>query len=307
MRLGWIDRLLTHLLPYSYSLSQRLTLSLQAQVEGVPMSVPLLYGAGHDNLRVSDHDRPLAYVIERTLSYRPGAVIDVGCNIGHFLQLCVLVSRRRPYVGFDPSLSCCFYVDRFIRENRLPCHRVLPLGLSDRPGMLELRADGPFDVCASFSRAAHGPNRFAGGRPALVERGDYVLPRLGLEQIALVKIDVEGFELEVLQGLEETLAAQRPFLLVEVLQPARTGGDAEAAGHRRERAWALTRFFQHRDYVFFRLKSDGRLLPLRDLDPRDESDPREMDHLVLPREHEQAFIASVQAVPFRPKVVRAAA
>lgn len=39
---------------------------------------------------------------------------------------------------------------------------------------------------------------------------------LGVEDIAFIKIDVEGFELQVLEGARETIARDRPNLLVEM-------------------------------------------------------------------------------------------
>ncbi len=53
-------------------------------------------------------------------------------------------------------------------------------------------------------------------RPVWVhaERGDALLER-GVPAPDLIKIDVEGFELEVLRGLERTLIERRPRLVVE--------------------------------------------------------------------------------------------
>lgn len=77
--------------------------------------------------------------------------------------------------------------------------------------------------------------------------------------------------------------------------------------HRRERALALTDFLREHDYLFYRILHDGRLQPLASLDPGNSCDPREADHLILPREHEQAFMACVAAMPFDSTMVRAAA
>ena len=52
---------------------------------------------------------------------------------------------------------------------------------------------------------------------------DYIAS-LGIEQPDLIKIDVEGFEIDVMEGLSSFLAASRPVLWVEI--------SAEAPGRR---------------------------------------------------------------------------
>ena len=52
----------------------------------------------------------------------------------------------------------------------------------------------------------------------MVARLDWLWPRIcgGREQIDGVKIDVQGMEIEVLQGMIETLQRQQPKLVVEI-------------------------------------------------------------------------------------------
>lgn len=45
---------------------------------------------------------------------------------------------------------------------------------------------------------------------------DYIVKRLKLRRIDLIKIDVEGAELQVLEGSIETLHKYKPWLVVEV-------------------------------------------------------------------------------------------
>ena len=40
---------------------------------------------------------------------------------------------------------------------------------------------------------------------------------VGVHEVAIVKIDVEGAELEVLNGIKNTLKEKRPFVLIEIL------------------------------------------------------------------------------------------
>lgn len=297
-----LDRVLLRLVRSSWTVSQRLTVSVPAVVEGQKLRIPLLYGAGLQNLHVADHDRPLARAVRAVFEYMPGTAVDVGCNIGHFMELCVLADRDRPYVGFDPSLECCFYVRRFIHENRLPHHTVFPVGLGLRAETADLHSDGPFDVCASFSRDAHLRGRFRQRSPMRIESGDALLPQLGIDSIALIKIDVEGLELDVLRGLEKTIARQRPFVIFEVLTYANldhhsaveryhdTADIRAVAGHRRRHAIALGEFFREHGYAIFKLCRNTELRRVEDLDPGEATDSAEMDHLAVPNEHVDRFL-----------------
>jgi len=57
------------------------------------------------------------------------------------------------------------------------------------------------------------------------------LDALNLPRVDLVKIDVEGMELEVLDGAEQTLARSRPVLLVESVKAGREALRGKLTGH----------------------------------------------------------------------------
>lgn len=297
-----LDRLLVSVLRASWTASQRLSVSVPRKVEDLRLQIPLMYGVGFQNLAIAPQDRPLAQAVRAVLGCRDGGIIDIGCNIGHFLQLCLLADRSRPYAGFDPSLACSFYTQRFIIDNQLPCHYVFPIGLGERPALVELQSNGPFDVCASFSRKAHFPGRFRYTMPMWIECGDDVVLKLPFERIALIKIDVEGLELEVLRGLERTIGSERPFVIFEVLHYATLGSRPETgagcdpgvlravADYRRQHAVEMGRYFRSRGYLIFRLQRSGGFAEVEDLDPRDGTDPVEMDHLAVPQEYAKSFL-----------------
>jgi hypothetical protein len=81
-------------------------------------------------------------------------------------------------------------------------------------------------------------------------RGDKYLEEKALQEICLLKIDVEGFEKNVLEGLRDTLEKSRPVIVVEV-----TYGNTLSFACLDELRAALPA-----DYVLFRLnnrKADG--------------------------------------------------
>jgi len=50
-----------------------------------------------------------------------------------------------------------------------------------------------------------------------VMKDDEVLASLDIESIAVIKADVEGAELEVIKGLQQTITKYQPFVVLEIL------------------------------------------------------------------------------------------
>jgi FkbM family methyltransferase len=163
------------------------------------------------------------------------------------------LSRRCTEVwSFEPNPHLAAFLTRVVSLNV----HVEEVALSDHNGTATLFAprDVGRDALATLS-AAHAES---GAR-----RIEVPLRRLdeyGLQEIGFIKLDVEGHELEVLRGAEETLARCAPTLLVEVDQrlhdePIQRIFDwlidrGYEGRFRRGRAWAsLSAFDVHRDQL----------------------------------------------------------
>lgn len=78
--------------------------------------------------------------------------------------------------------------------------------------------------------------------------------RLGLQKVNFLKMDVEGYELEVLKGGAETVEAFRPKILLEVNEKALTRQNTSLA--------ALNDFFtEHRYKLYKAEKGEMKLIP----------------------------------------------
>lgn len=116
-------------------------------------------------------------------------------------------------IAFEPNLECRAILLESIQENAISNIEVKSFDLSDEPADLPLY----------FPKYDSGEGSFAGENTfditeeriviARVEVGDVILRDEG---IALIKIDVEGFELCVLRGLIEALEIKRPLLIIEI-------------------------------------------------------------------------------------------
>lgn len=135
-----------------------------------------------------------AYLIPRPLG--DGAILDVGANIG--LAAAWFASRYpgRPVHCFEPLTPNT----RLIALN-CPGAVVNEVAVGAVPGTIELAVDDDSVMASSIAtRWGTRPRRVP-----VIRLDDYVTGR-GIDRVALLKIDTEGMEVDVLRGAIETLS-----------------------------------------------------------------------------------------------------
>lgn len=157
------------------------------------------------------HEPELVDLLKRLFAERDGALIDVGTNVGQTLIKSLTADPARQYIGFEPQIDCCFYIDRFIKDNGLSGASIFPLALSDVDGLLRLYLSNDRDEMAS---TLPGGSRF---QWAMARIGDDVLDEIAPAAISVIKVDVEGAELAVLRGLTRSISKWRPAIVFEQL------------------------------------------------------------------------------------------
>lgn len=228
------------------------------------------------------YERRLDPVLRRALAGRNGTFVDVGAHVGLFLLKVRRMRPDLPYVGFEPNPDA--YRILAARIGKVPHARALQVALGQAEGtaMLHLRTAGA-DPEASVVAGFREPSFYRSSLSVRVVPGDRQLSELGLGAVAMVKVDVEGAELEVLRGLRATLSRERPAVLCELLPPFE--GDTELSLERIRRQRELDAFLRALAYQVAVVEEDGRLRPCR-LDPH--SDVRRCDYLFVPAERWEA-------------------
>ncbi len=187
---------------------------------------------------------------------RPGDIaVDVGANKGSFLLSLSLGVGPGKVVAFEPQPALADYMRRSCRAARLRNVVVETLGVSERTGSLTLHVPaGIGSAGASFESSILAISACRDVDVPTTSLDDYF--RGEAARIAAIKVDVEGHELAVLRGAEETLQRHRPLLVVESEERhAGPGGVARVLRHLEDRGYAG--YFVRR----------SRLLPVRDFDP----------------------------------------
>ncbi len=196
----------------------------------VPIGAGLIYCYPHSTAASSVLYTRLPDFGELTFLQRwlkPGELfLDVGANVGTWSMLAASLGVQ--VIAYEPSSDTFPLLVENIGLNRWE-DRIRP-------------------VKAAVGRS-HGEARLTTGLGTvnrLVDEGGEAIPVVtldGPERVSLVKIDVEGAELDVLEGARRMIERDQPALIVEANDPD-----------------ALARFFKEIDYTAVR-HDDGTIRP----------------------------------------------
>ena len=156
------------------------------------------------------YEWPVQQAIAREL-HTGDVFYDVGANAGFFsVVACCRVGDEGQVVSFDPDPSNCENAREQIEINGIENWTVVPKALSDQPGRL------------SFARTHEGSSTGHLGEGSEAEETfnvEVTTLDAALESYPppqLVKIDIEGAEVEVLTTAYRMLREVRPTLMVEL-------------------------------------------------------------------------------------------
>ena len=160
----------------------------------------------------SDQFEPSTVAMLRALCKDGAQAIDVGANIGlTSLALSQFCSR---VVGFEPVGRTFSYLERNIQgaSNVIALHSAI----GSAPGELRMQVVQDF-LAGSFvadTYESHDDRQTVEVVP--VKTLDGVFSELGLSRLDFVKVDVEGFELEVLEGGRQIISDLKPLTYLEM-------------------------------------------------------------------------------------------
>jgi FkbM family methyltransferase len=141
---------------------------------------------------------------------RGGTYLDVGVWYGPWARRMGKYADRVVAIEPNPELAA------LLRRTH-PAVTIVQAAASDGEGEAELFLPGggaALAGVASLDPAAPALTRLPGGRRETVRR--ITVDGLGLADVRLIKIDVEGHELAALRGAAATVRRDRPVLLVEL-------------------------------------------------------------------------------------------
>jgi len=140
--------------------------------------------------------------------------LDIGGNIGlQSLRMSQCVGNQGKVIAFEPLV---YLQDKFTRNmalNKAENVILLPYALSDEEGEAEFTIDS-----SSWNQGTFSLNKNENGaeKQTVVIKIPDNLPEVNnLDNLHLIKIDVEGFEFQVLRGLKQTIDKHKPRIIFE--------------------------------------------------------------------------------------------
>ena len=144
---------------------------------------------------------------------RPAAVfIDIGSNKGEFsIQAASIVGHSGKVFAFEPEPNNCCWIRKTIRLNKYENITLFELALSDKNGQAELYLG---EKSGWHSLLPGAVNRDRGVLNVATRTLDSIMAENGQKKVEMIKIDVEGAELQVLKGASETLSNNEDIILL---------------------------------------------------------------------------------------------
>lgn len=177
--------------------------------------LPRWGSGGYPNLEMSE--MWMIDLLKNHIKIKPGTFVDVGTNVGQTL-LKVKSIQEMEYICFEPNPDCVSYLHDLISiNNSLKNVKIIPVGVSDENTLSNFNIyNGPMDSSASIKTHFNSQKAIANRFVALLTI-ETICKTLPITSISIIKIDVEGAEIEVLKSFNELIKRDLPDILIEVL------------------------------------------------------------------------------------------
>jgi len=194
-----------------------------------------------------EHYEPELIYLEKVLSSK-AVFIDVGANLGIYtLVASRLVGQAGRVIAVEPSFQSFPVLQKNIVLNRLTNVLPLSVALAEKAGKTWLHHGRD----PGQNTLGNDPSCNGVGEAVFTETLDSVLLEASIDQVDVIKMDVEGAEELVLRGASRVLAFKRPVIIFEFHPEA-----AQRLGLSPNGAWKL---LEGLNYEFFTVEPNGSL------------------------------------------------
>ena len=210
----------------------------------------------------------LVNAILRNTSTDSPIILDIGANVGLYTKAFAAAEKKpKKILAIEPSIYVFSILN--IVTTQIPIVSTLRLALNDKEGVVQLKtplkASGSLRVGLSHIGIRNDNSQHV--EYVKARRLDKLLAEEQIEEVDVVKMDVEGAEEQVLKGAQTLLKKTKPIWFVELIQDRASNFDSSA--HR------IFRSFQHSGYKAFILNESYDWIEVQEISS-------EYDYLFIP-------------------------
>ncbi|GAA5036494.1 hypothetical protein GCM10011506_30360 [Marivirga lumbricoides] len=200
---------------YQLGLLESINFSISTSINKRKFKIPIQAGLGLSHL-VNEEPWMTHFLLEFREFFKKKYFLDIGVNIGQTLLKLKSIYPDSKYIGFEPNPHCLSYLSNLTHSNSISNTTILPVAASDKTSLIELLFDND-----SLTDSAAGISKFyrkgTKRKINILELDPHLILNLKEKEIGLIKIDVEGSELEVLKGLKQIIENNKPIIFIEIL------------------------------------------------------------------------------------------
>ena len=147
---------------------------------------------------------------------RPGMIVyDIGANVGfHALSAARRIGPEAKVICFEPLPENAKQIEYNAASNNFTNIQVITTALGSAEGEAAFWTSKQ-PTWGKLASVGTKPDKFAKEVKVKIRRLDTVVDELKLPPPVLIKMDVEGAEMDVLEGARHTLERYHPTLLIE--------------------------------------------------------------------------------------------
>ena len=170
-------------------------------------------------LVVTGEYEPLETKILKYFAGHGGLVVDIGANVGYYaVELGKILGENGKLIALEPIPESFEQLEGNVKLNsiqdRVSCHQI---AISNFHGSLTLYKPEISGSSASSARNLH-PTEGSIKLEVPVTTLDILLNSLNIQNCELIKVDVEGAELMVIEGGLDSVKSFKPVIFLELLR-----------------------------------------------------------------------------------------
>jgi FkbM family methyltransferase len=178
------------------------------EIQGSKMILNLKRGGIHTDLFMHGYREPEATRVMHGILTKDMTVLDIGANIGYYALMESKVCKR--VIALEPDIDNYTNLKKNIAVNKYTNIQPYLMAAGDKDGTLEFA----LSKVPNWHRVAVGGEKDVVIVP--VSKVDTFLDKIGNPKIDLLRMDVEGYEYNILEGAKETIKRDKPDMFIEI-------------------------------------------------------------------------------------------